>query len=80
MHIQSPSDEIVLRVDNRKQVVLTTLAYIQQLQAEVETNSQWLDLNAQKQRYALLSDLRSWYENELEQLLDTIVFQATLRN
>jgi len=57
--------------------VQATLAYIQQLQSEIDANTMWLNLCTQKRRYLFLSELRSWCESELEQIL-TELAQETL--
>jgi len=65
--MQASPDSAVSYVEEREHIVLTTLAYIRAMQAEVERNIEWQDLSAQKRRYALLAELHSWYESERKQ-------------
>jgi hypothetical protein len=59
-------------LERRAGTVNETLAYIQQLQSEIDANTSWLNLCTQKRRYLFLSELRSWYENELAQTLEEL--------
>lgn len=80
VYTPSSTDQKLSPFEKRKHVVSTTLAYIQQLQAQVECNTEWLDRKAQRQRYALLADLHSWYEDELRQIFKALVILAAHLN
>jgi hypothetical protein len=69
MSLQAYPDDKVSQLEKRKQVVVMTLAYVQQVVAEVEKNTEWMDIRTQKRRYTLLADLCSSYEVELTHIV-----------
>ena len=73
---RAPTKDKFGRLQTRKQVVATTLAYIQRMQSEVEQNAEWQDLHAQKRRHMLLANLRSTYETELSRIMNRLAHLA----
>ena len=59
---------VVTRLENRRQNVLMTLEHIRAQQAEVDTNTEWKDLHAQRRRSDLLADLLKWYNGRLNRI------------
>jgi hypothetical protein len=62
--------------ESQKKTVLMTLEHIRAHQTEVDRNTEWRDLRAQRRRSELLVDLLDWYnarlqriERELDQVL-----------
>ena len=57
-----------LRLEDRRLALLRTLDHIRSEQREVESNTEWMDLRAQRRRCELLSELCSWYRRRLERI------------
>lgn len=70
--------KLIHRLEKRKQDIVMTIAYIRQEQSEVEMNTEWKDLFAQRRRHALLADLSEWYDGKLKQI-DNMLDRITSR-
>ena len=60
------------RLASRRDTVGATLRYIQQEQATVQKQSQWMDQEAYQSRMALFEDLTEWYSRELAEIEEAI--------
>lgn len=67
---------LIHRLKKRKQDLAMTLAHIRQEQSEVEMNTEWKDLFAQRRRHTLLADLSAWYDGKLKQI-DNVLERIT---
>jgi hypothetical protein len=59
---------VLTRLENRRDKVLRTLEHIRAQQVEVDTNTEWKDLCAQRRRSELLAELFGWYNGKLERI------------
>lgn len=57
-----------LRLEDRRVTLLRTLHHIRTQQQEVDSNTEWKDLRAQRRRSELLGELISWYHQRLERV------------
>src|ERR1041384_7789107 len=60
------------RLASRRDTVGATLRYIQQEQATVQKQSQWMDQEAYQSRMALFENLSEWYSRELAEIQEAI--------
>ena len=60
--------KVISRLQNRRSNVLVTLEHIRAQEMEVETNTEWKDLGAQRRRTELLAELRGWYSTKLNRI------------
>jgi RNA polymerase-binding transcription factor DksA len=56
------------RLEHRRDTLRQTLEHIRNQQHEVETNTEWKDLWAQRRRSELLAELFGWYHGRLERI------------
>ena len=74
--------KVLSRLENRRDNVLRTLEHIRAQQLEVEANTEWKDLCAQRRRSELLAELFGWYNGKLERIdhvLGRIASERTTR-
>ena len=57
-----------LRLEHRRDALRQTLEHIRDQQREVDTNTEWKDLWAQRRRSEFLAELFGWYHGRLERL------------
>lgn len=55
-------------LESQKKTVLMTLEHIRAHQTEVDSNTEWKDLRAQRRRSELLVDLLDWYNARLQRI------------
>jgi hypothetical protein len=60
--------KVISWLENRRKNVIVTLEHIRAQEIEVETNTEWKDLGAQRRRTELLAELRGWYSNKLNRI------------
>ena len=73
---------VLTRLENRRDNVLRTLEHIRAQQLEVDANTEWKDLCAQRRRSELLAELFGWYNGKLERIdhaLGRITSERTAR-
>ena len=73
---------IISRLENKRRNVEITLEHLQEQQSEVDKNTEWSDLRAQRRRSELLAELHGWYGGKLsriDQALHRIVLRRALR-
>lgn len=56
------------RLQHRRDELARTLDHIRAQQSEVEANTEWKDLWAQRRRRDLLAELFGWYHGRLERI------------
>lgn len=61
-------DDVIARLESRRDHVLRTLEHIRAQQLEADTNTEWKDLCAQRRRSELLAELLGWYHGRLERI------------
>jgi hypothetical protein len=60
--------KVISRLENRRKNVLVTLEHIRAQEIEVEANTEWKDVCAQRRRTELLAELRGWYSSKLNRI------------
>jgi RNA polymerase-binding transcription factor DksA len=60
--------KIAFRLENRRKSVERTLEHLRQQQDEVDRNTEWKDLCAQRRRSELLAELLGWYDGKLRRI------------
>jgi orotate phosphoribosyltransferase-like protein len=63
MHVNA-----IARLQRRRRNVLMTLEHLQHQQNEVDANTEWKDLCAQRRRTELLAELLGWYKSKLRRI------------
>ena len=69
----------ITRLESQRKNVLMTLEHIRAQQMEVDTNTEWKDLCAQRRRSELLADLLGWYNGKLNRIDHALGRVATER-
>ena len=59
---------VKMRLEHRRDALRRTLEHIRDQQHEVDSNTEWKDLLAQRRRSELLAELFGWYHGRLERL------------
>ena len=73
---------IITRLENQKRNVEITLEHLREQRSEVDKNTEWSDLRAQRRRVELLAELHDWYGvklSQIDQALGRIVLRHALR-
>lgn len=73
---------IISRLENQKRNVEITLEHLREQRSEVDKNTEWSDLRAQRRRVELLAKLHDRYGvklSRIDQALDRIVLRHALR-
>jgi hypothetical protein len=76
------SRNVIIRLESRRKSVATTLEHLRDQLTEVESNTEWKDLLAQRRRNKLLAELVGWYDGRLRRinhLLDQVAVQQGTR-
>ena len=69
---------VIARLESRRRNVATTLEHLHEQKMEVERNTEWKDLRAQRRRNELLAELLGWYHGKLRRI-DQVLDQVALR-
>lgn len=62
------NSNLIAELESQKKTVQMTLEHLRAHQNEVESNTEWKDLHAQRRRSELLSDLLDWYNARLQRI------------
>jgi predicted kinase len=69
---------VITRLESRRKNVAATLEHLRDQLMEVENNTEWKDLWAQRRRNELLAELLGWYDGRLRRI-DHVLDQAAVR-
>jgi hypothetical protein len=72
------NSEIIGRLRDRRKNIEITLDHLRDQQNEVEQNTEWRDLRAQRRRTELLAELLGWYNSKLRRV-DAAINRFVLR-
>jgi hypothetical protein len=70
--------EVIDRLESRRKHVALTLQHLRDQQNEIEKNTEWKDLSAQRRRSELLAELLGWYDGKLRRI-DAAITRASGR-
>ena len=69
---------VITRLESRRKNVAATLDHLRDQLMEVERNTEWKDLWAQRRRNQLLAELVGWYDGKLRRI-DHVLDQVAVR-
>jgi RNA polymerase-binding transcription factor DksA len=65
---RSRTEQYVDQLRKRREQIAMTLRHLGKERAEVERNTEWVSPDAYERRTRFLSDVRSWYITEIDQI------------
>jgi len=70
--------EVISRLENHRKNIARTLEHLREQQIEVDRNTEWRDLCAQRRRIELLAELLGWYKGKLRRI-DNVLNRVNVR-